>query len=222
MKRVILASVAFVTLSFFSGCAGIFPTVSEPTSSSSSMLAMEVAKKDTTEKSGVRILANAAWAAEVPYVVDARGKVVPFKEVETIVGANTIFYAENLKAGEYKLVGFWHVYIDYGLKKRSGIKSVKYAPYEKLPYTKKQLFKLKTPVVIQLPANKMATLGSYVIDYKYKEGAAGRSDGRWLIRPESFEFVNLNPNDNKVLRIMKPWATPAWKKWNEKNSEQPL
>jgi hypothetical protein len=138
-----------------------------------------------------------------------------------------IYYAENLKAGEYTLIGFYHVYTNYGklseYEKEIGKQFIpSYDPYADNKYHIKQIFSLNEPVKINLVANKVMSLGSYAVKYKWVEGMAGTTDERWKMNESQTAITKSVPFDEYILRYIKAWRTPNWKKWNEKNPATPL
>jgi len=132
-----------------------------------------------------------------------------------------IYYAENLPAGDYKLIGFYHVYSDYSLfdqfQKPVADKIARYAPFENLPYQVKQLIPLKEPVSVALVADKVMTFGSYAVKFKWKGGPGGTTDDRYKVIEEETSITLADSRSNVVLRYIKTWATSAWKLWNAKN-----
>ena len=226
MKRIVLMIAVTLFIGVLSGFAQLFPKVKKPTSPEMSMLAIQFG---TVNNDKYETVINNNFTGWAPVVKDANGKVAEFRNFNAGAGdIASIYYAENLVAGEYTLIGFYHVYTDYGklTAYRDSVKNPNYLPtYE--PYVDKsfhirQFFPLKMPVKITLAPNTIMSLGSFAVKYKWTEGMAGTSDTRWKMDESVTGVVMENPNDDKVIRYMKPWATPAWKKWNVKNPATPL
>jgi hypothetical protein len=201
------------------------PKVDKVKSDDMSMLAVHFGQEDETGK--LVLAQNMNWSGWAPAVVGPDGEEVAFRNFDSGADITNIYYAENLKAGEYTLTGFYHVYTDFSklepYKAQSGEKMARYAPYEKLPYHVRQHFPLSSPVKIDLKANSMAAFGTFMAKYEFKEAFyGGTSDDRSKVVEETFKYVTEKPMDDYILRYMKPWATPAWKKWNAKNPATPL
>ncbi|HPX06315.1 MAG TPA: hypothetical protein PLC17_10300 [Tenuifilaceae bacterium] len=220
-------SLQLLTALLFAGILGanaqLFPKVSKPESNEASMLVLQFGHTNDGKLETVTNLNFSGWA---PAVINANGEIVPFRKYDAGADFTNIYYAENLAAGTYKLVGFYHVYIDYSkldeMRKGNPDKMTKYAPYENLSYHVKQLFPLQDTVTVQLEANKVMTFGTYAVKYAWVGGLAGTTDDRWKANEEKTEVTTSKPDDNTVLRYIKTWATPAWKKWNAKNDVSPL
>lgn len=224
MKRtlVILATVLYFGL--INGNAQLFPSVDKVASPEMSMIALQFAHDNDGKMENVINNNFTGWA---PVVKGPDGNIVPFRNFDAGADMTNIYYAENLKAGEYTLIGFYHVYTDYGkldeYKKEFGEKHMPiYEPYVDKKYHIKQVFELKEPIVLNLEPNKIMSFGSFAVKHKWVGGIAGTTDDRWKMDEQHTAITLEKPFDNYVLRYMKPWATPKWKKWNEKNSASPL
>ena len=216
MKRAMIFS-AFMLASAFS-FAQLFPKVDKPTSEDMSMLVVQFAK-DTDGK--MEIVSNMNFTGWAPVVEGPDGKIVPFRNFDAGADMTNIYYSENLPAGTYTLKGFNHLYTNYTkldeYKAQTGEELARYAPYENLPYHEVQFFPISQPVVVELIPNKMMSLGSLGVQYKWISGAAGTTDDRWKAVEDFSKITMEKPLDDYVLRYMKSWATPKWKKWNAKN-----
>lgn len=223
MKRTITLIMATAILGIYSSHAQLFPKVDKPTSDNASMLAVQFGHENDGKYESVANLNFSGW---VPAVKGPNGEEVAFRNFDSGAKFTNIYYAENLAAGEYTLVGWHHIYTDYSKldahKAATGEKLARWAPFENLPYHVKQLIPLTEPVVVNLEPNKIMSLGSYAVVYKWIGGAAGTTDDRWKVDEEFTKIVKSNPADDTVIRYMKTWATPTWKKWNAKNLATPL
>jgi len=202
----------------------MFPKVSKAKSDDMSMLALQFA---SNENGGLTNVINANWSSWIPAVTDSDGNLVKFRHFGAGADVNNIYYAENLEAGEYTLTGFYHIYTDYGkleeYKKEKGeTYTAEKAPYKNLPYHIKQLIALKEPVKVNLEANKMMSLGTYAVTFKYIGGLNGTTDDRWKAIEEETMITKEEPESDYILRYMKSWATKKWKMWNAKNSAEKL
>jgi hypothetical protein len=196
--------------------ASIFPGVDKPDSPDASLIAL---KLDVDERGELTVFLNANWSVIVPLVKKEDGTFVDFRMV------TGKYYKENLKAGKYTLVGFRHVYTDFGkleeYKKANGIKDddlyfVKKDAFDNMPYHIKQDFLFDEPIEFTLKPNAMMSLGEYVLKYrKGNGGAKGTSDDRYKIT--KYELMMSDPDDDSILHEMKQWSTKKWKMWNEKN-----
>jgi len=225
MKRLTIFFAAFLFLGLLSSQAQLFPRVDRPSSDGMSLIALEFGREDE----GKIIMANnVAWSGWAPAVTGPDGKEIPFRNYDSGADITNIYYAENLTAGEYTLTGFYHVYTDFDKldehRSKTGEEELtRYAPYENLPYHVRQHFPLSSPVTINLDPNTMASFGTFIVKYRHFEAFyGGTSNVRSKVVEEDFEYVSEKPHDNHILRYMKPWRTPAWKKWNDKNQVEPL
>ena len=189
-----------------------------------SMLALQFAHDENGELTNV---INTNWSGWIPAVTATDGSLVNFRHFGAGADVNNIYYAENLKAGEYTILGFYHIYSDYGkldeYKKEKGESYVaEKAPYKNLPYHIKQLIALKEPVKVNLEANKMMSLGNYAVEFKYLGGLNGTTNDRWKTIEEETKLTKEEPNNDYILKYMKSWATKKWKMWNAKNSAEKL
>ncbi|MGE0076332.1 MAG: hypothetical protein AB7S48_00580 [Bacteroidales bacterium] len=218
MKQIIFTLILVLGLGTMSINAQLFPRVTKPSSPEMSMLVIQFAHDDNGKMGNVNNMNFSGWA---PAVMGPDGKVIPFRNFDAGADFTNIYYSENLPVGEYKLIGFYHVYIDYSkldeVRKGAPDKLTKYAPYEDLPYHVKQLVNLSEPVVVTLEPNKVMTFGTYAVKYKWFGGLAGTTDDRWRVVEDETSITVAEPQNNTVLRYIKSWATPAWKKWNAKN-----
>ena len=224
MKKHFIITVSFIFLGMFSGYAQLFPKVSKAKSADMSMLALQFAND---KNGGLTNVINANWSMWIPTVTDSDGNLIEFRHFGAGADVNNIYYAENLEAGEYTLTGFYHIYSDYGkleeYKKEKGESYIaEKAPYKNLPYHLKQHITLKEPVKVNLEANRMMSLGSYAVTFKYVGGVAGTTDDRWKTIEEETMIIMEEPNNDFILTYMKPWATKRWKVWNAKNPAKPL
>lgn len=204
--------------------AQLFPKVKKPSSPEMSMLVLQLSHDNDGQMENVINTNFTGWA---PAVKGPDGNIIPFRKYDAAADITNIYYSENLPAGEYTLIGFYHVYTDYGKLKEYeaeiGHQHIpSYEPYENKPYHVKQLFELAQPVKIQLIPNKVMCLGNYAVKYKWVGGAAGTTDDRWRVVEDETSITVAEPQNNTVLRYIKTWATPAWKKWNAKNDATPL
>jgi hypothetical protein len=217
MKKKLTLTIFALLLFVAQGFAQFFPKVEKPTSPEMSMLALQGSHDEDGKPGKIENMNFTGWA---PAVMNAEGKVVPFRNFDAGADFTNIYYAENLPAGEYKLIGFYHVYTDVDklreYQKKFPNFTPRFTPYEDNPYHVKQLFNVKDPVVVMLEPNKVMTFGSYLIKYAWTEGMGGTTTDRWKAIENKTSVIS-DPQDATVLRYMKTWATPAWKKWNEKN-----
>lgn len=223
MKRTLLSTLVLVLLMSTNGFSQLFPSVNNPKSADMSILAMQFSIDEDGVLGKSTNLNFTGWA---PAVTGPNGEIVPFRVFNTGADINTIFYAENLEAGEYTLTGFYHVYTDYDkldeYTAETGDKSlVSYEPYANRPYHIKQLMALSEPVVVNLQPNSMMAFGNFAAQFQHHEGLAGTSPDRWRAK-DSSKITVEEPHDEYILRYMKSWATPKWKRWNAKNSATPL
>jgi hypothetical protein len=217
MRKLRLFTLSMALVLLLAGCmslASFFPLVTNPLSPQSSMLVVEVGMLQADGSSVSMSNTNATgWA---PWVVDANGNVVPFKNFDAESRLDSFYFAENVPAGEYTLKGFYHVYIDYSKSKDGEVAS--YGPFENYPYHVKQEFALAQPVKLTLNNAEMATFGRYYVQGQWREGAAGTTDDRWAMNEATVKITG-DPSDKKALRVAKNWATPAWSDWNTRNPE---
>ena len=223
MKRSAL-TITVLLFCAFTVYGQLFPTVKKPASETMSLLALQLSHDNNGSMTKIVNTNFSGWA---PAVKGPDGLIVPFRRFDAGADFTNIFYAENLIAGEYTLIGFYHVYTDYGKLKqyeteigRTIITS--YEPYEDRSYQVKQLFPLKNNVIVNLEAGKVKTFGSYAIKFGWVGGAMGTTDDRWKMNEEKTLVTVEDPSNELVLRYMKSWATPAWKKWNELNPASKL
>lgn len=214
-KGLLICSAAVLMLASCSSITAMFPFATAPVSPQSSMLVVEVGTGKPAISENLNNLNYSGWA---PIVLDQTGKEVVFNNFDTESRLDSFFYAQNLAAGEYVLTGFMHVYADYGLYD-SGKVIISYEPYAKKPYHVRQVFPLPTPVKVTLKPASVETFGRYLIEFAFKEGSTGKSNDRWMVKPESFKYNATLPVDRRALRVMKNWATPAWVPWNKLNPE---
>lgn len=204
------------------GFSQFFPKVEKPSTPEMSMLVLQSSRDEDGKL--VRII-NFNFSGWAPAVMNSEGKIVPFRNFDAAADFTNIYYSENLPAGEYKLIGFYHVYTEYSkleeYQKQFPNHIPTFSPYKEMPYHVKQLFSLKEPVVVVLEPNKIMTFGSYMVKFKWVGGASGTTPDRWKAIEER-TLLTTEPQNDTVLRYMKTWATPAWKKWNEKNTATKL
>lgn len=216
MKKLLLGcAIVLIMLASCSSITAMFPFAAEPASPQSSMLVVEAG---TGKPAISENLANLNYSGWAPVVLDQAGKEVVFNNFDSESRLDSFFYAQNLPAGDYVLTGFMHVYADYGLYD-SGKVVVSYEPYAKRPWHVRQVFPLAQPVVIHLKSASVETFGRYLFEFSYKEGGSGKSNDRWMVKPESFKYNATLSTDRRALRVMKNWATPAWVPWNKLNPE---
>lgn len=194
----------------------MFPFAAAPATPQSSMLVVEVGTGKPALSDNLSNLNYSGWA---PLVLDQNGKEIAFNNFDAESRLDSFFYAQNLPAGEYTLTGFMHVYADYGLFD-SGKTVLSYEPYAKRSWHVRQVFPLPQPVTLTLGSASVETFGRYLIEFAYKEGGSGKSNDRWMVKPESFKYNAILSADRKALRVMKNWATPAWVPWNKLNPEK--
>lgn len=218
MKRAMILSALMLASAF--SFAQLFPKVDKPTSDDMSLIAIEFGQ----EEDGKIIMANnVAWSGWAPAVKGPNGEEIPFRNFDSGADITNIYYAENLPAGEYTLTGFYHVYTDFDkldeYRSKTGDDDLtRYAPYENLPYHVRQHFALSSPVTIKLEPNTMASFGTFIVKFRHVEAFyGGTTNERSKVVEEDFKYVSEKPLDDHILRYMKPWATPKWKKWNAKN-----
>ncbi|HDP74415.1 MAG TPA: hypothetical protein ENN49_00800 [Bacteroidales bacterium] len=224
MKQLVITTAALISLFMPTGFAQLFPKVDKPKSDEMSMLVLQFAYDNDGKMENVLNMNFTGWA---PAVKGLDGKIVPFRKYDMGANFTNIYYAENLPAGEYTLIGFYHVYTDYGKLKEFETAQGKqhipsYEPYVDRPYHVKQLIPLKQAVVVKLEPNKVMTMGSYAVKFKWVGGASGTTDDRWKVIEDQTSITLEDPASETVIRYIKTWATPAWKKWNAKNPVEPL
>lgn len=214
-KALLICAVAALMLASCSSMTAMFPFATAPATPQSSMLVVEVGTGKPALSDNLSNLNFSGWA---PLVLDQAGKEIAFNNFDTEARLDSFFYAQNLPAGDYTLMGFMHVYADYGLYD-SGKVVVSYEPYAKRPWHVRQVFPLPRPVKLTLKPASVETFGRYLIEFAYKEGASGKSNDRWMVKPDSFKYNAILSADKKALRVMKNWAAPAWVPWNKLNPE---
>jgi len=224
MERKLLVTTAALFLGIITVFGQLFPKVTKPTSPEMSMLIVQFAHDEGDKISSV---ANTNFSGWAPVVKGPDGSIIPFRNYDAGANITNIFYAENLVAGTYTLVGFYHVYTDYSLldayeKEVEKAIIASYGPFENYPYHVKQIIPLKEPVTISLEPNKIMSLGSYAVKYRWVGGMGGTTDDRWKVVEDETSITQADPKSDTLLRYIKPWATPAWKKWNVKNPATPL
>ncbi|MEI7499607.1 MAG: hypothetical protein WCK84_04075 [Bacteroidota bacterium] len=219
MKRFSITTAALLSFVVLSGYAQLFPKVDKPTSPGMSMLVLQFARDENGKMSRIVNMNFTGWA---PAVKGPDGNIVPFRNLDGAADFTNIYYAENLIAGDYALIGFYHIYTDFSKlnayekeKARPVIPS--FAPYKDMPYHVKQLIPLKEAVNVALVADKVMTFGNYAVKYKWVGGSAGTTDDRWKVIEEETSITLADSKSDTVLRYIKTWATPAWKLWNAKN-----
>jgi hypothetical protein len=198
---------------------GFFPKVDKPNSPDASMIVLQFG---IDNKGELETFSNANWSMIIPVLLKEDSSLVPFRVSTGLVDMTNFYYKENLKAGKYTLTGFMHVYTDYGKlaeyeTQKGSTEIVAKNAYDDKPYRVKQFFPLEKPVVLDLKPNIIASLGMYVMKYKYKEGISGTSDDRWKMQEDYTKIVLADSEDQSLLSYMKPWATKKWKMWNAKN-----
>ncbi len=211
MKKLGALLPLLLVLVLVSSCISLgsfFPNVVSPLESDSSLLVVEAG----IPGEGPLFNSNASgWA---PWVVDANGKMVPFKTFDAESRLDSFFYSENLASGKYTLKGFYHIFVDYS-KLSEGTVAL-YDPFANYSYHVKQEFPLDKPVEIVLGKGEMATFGRYFISYNWVEGIAGSSDQRWRVNPSTIK-ISGDKDDQKALRVAQNWRTPNWTLWNQRN-----
>jgi hypothetical protein len=211
MKKLTLLLSTLFAILLVSSCisfGSLFPNVQSPDSGETSLLILEAG----TFAGGVLFNSNASgWA---PWVVDAKGEIVPFKTFDGESRLDSFFYSENLDSGKYTLKGFLHIYIDYSKLPDNVIAS--YAPFANYSYHIKQEFPLDKPVEIVLGKGEVRTFGRYFISYDWVGGLTGTTDNRWRVDPATVK-ISGDKNDEKALRVAKNWQTPNWTLWNLRN-----
>lgn len=223
MKRLLLSGFAmFYLLSV--ATAQLFPSVDKVKFDDASMLAIHFSEQDEDGRLGA--IANLNFTGWAPAVTGPNGEEIPFRNFDAGADISNIYYSENLTAGEYTLIGFYHVYTDYdkleAYEQSTGDKKmVSYEPYANRPYHVRQLIPLSKPIVVNLEPNKIVSFGSFAVKFKHFGGLAGTTPDRWRARDGAAITIE-EPFSDYVLRYMKPWRTPKWKKWNAKNPAIPL
>lgn len=211
MKKLALLFSSLGVVFLISSCisfGSLFPNVQSPNSSESSLLIVEAGSL------GEGVLFNSNATGWAPWVVDAKGEIVPFKTFDGESRLDSFFYSENLESGKYTLKGFFHVYIDYSKLPDNVYAS--YAPFANYSYHIKQEFPLDNPVEILLGKGEVATFGRYYISSEWEGGVAGTSDHRWRVNPSTLK-ISGDRGDEKALRVAKNWQTPNWTLWNLRN-----
>ena len=226
MKRITLVLAAIIYLGLSAGYAQLFPKVDKPTADDKSLLVLQFGR-EKADGSGYEIVINNNASGWAPVVKGPDGEIIPFRKYDNAADVNNIFYSENLTAGEYTLVGFYHVYVDYGkleeYKKEVNNPNfiMSYEPYADNSYHIKQLFELDEPVKINLEAGVVKSLGNYAVKYEWVAGGFGTTDDRWKAK-EGAKIVLAEPLDEYIARYIKTWRTRAWKAWNAKNPVEAL
>ncbi|MBC7124477.1 MAG: hypothetical protein H5T24_02520 [Bacteroidales bacterium] len=226
MKRLLFVTTAIIWLLGSTGYAQLLPKVDKPTADDKSLLVLQFGC-EKADGSGYEVVINSNASGWAPVVKGPDGQIIPFRKYDIAADVNNIYYSENLTAGEYTLVGFYHVYVDYGkldeykkeVNKPNFIMS--YEPYADNPYHIKQLFELDEPVKINLEAGVVKSLGNYAVKYEWVAGGFGTTDDRWRVK-EGAKIVLAEPLDEYIARYIKTWRTRAWKEWNARNPVEPL
>lgn len=226
MKRITLLAITLLYIGVNFSTAQLFPRVDNPTSDDMSLLVLHLAS-EKADGSGYEIVINNNATGWTPVVESPNGEIIPFRKYDSAADVNSIFYSENLIQGEYTLVGFYHVYVDYGkleeYKKEINNPNfiMSYEPYANKPYHIKQLVKLEEPVKINLEAGTIKSLGNYAVKYEWIAGGFGSTDDRWKAK-DDVKIVLSEPLDDYIARYIKTWRTRSWKLWNARNSYEPL
>ena len=204
----ILLGVAALLL--LSGCMSLFTalTIEEPNDSQSSMIVLESGTDGD-------YLENNNFTGWAPIVKDPSQNIVPFKMVNALADAETLYVAPNVMPGEYTLVGFRHVYTDYSLLNKEDYPI--YEPYVTSSYHVNQEFALAKPVTIVVKEGDLATFGYYDIEFSHDGGAFADTDDRWSVLPSSVTITS-DPTNTNMLRVLKGLNTPSWNMWNVRNS----
>jgi hypothetical protein len=217
IKKGVFYSILILLVFSLTGCfalSGLFPNVEPPARSDTSMLVVEVGQVEAGGESSMIFNSNATgWA---PWVEDSNGNLVKFRNFDAESRLDTLYYASNLIAGEYTLKGFLHVYIDYSRLKDGEI--ALYGPFENYHYHVVQKIPIANEVKLNLQSADIATFGRYYVNYNWVGGLAGTTDDRWKVNLSTVKITG-DFKDKKALRVMKNWATPNWKLWNERNKE---
>ena len=214
-KRMSLMLVLIIIALLLSGCMSLFTalTIEEPLSSDSSMLVVEMGNNDD-------YLVNNNYTGWAPIVKDSSGIIVPFKMINAIVDAKTIYVAPNVAPGVYTMTGVRHVYTDYGILRDDD--SPTYEPYVEKSYHIQQYFPLAKPVKVTVSPKSMVSLGYVDIDFEWNGGGFADKDDRWKAVESTVTLIS-NPQSRDVLRAIKGSLNSAtWKLWNESNPEAPF
>lgn len=226
MKRITLLFAAIVYFGLSVGYSQLFPKVDKPTSDEMSLLVLQFGKQKD-DASGFEIVLNNNATGWAPAVKGPDGEFIPFRKYDAAADVTNIFYSENLKAGEYTLVGFFHVYVDYGkleeYKKEVNNPNfiMSYEPFADNSYHIKQLVELDEPVSINLGAGTVKSLGNYAVKFEWVGGPWGTTDDRWMIK-DNAEIIMAEPLDEYIARYIKTWRTRSWKPWNAINPSEQL
>ncbi len=222
MKRIysiiLVLMMAGVNLTY----AGLWPSVKKPNSPDASLIAVELC---IDVRGNLDAFANANVSTIVPVLKMEDGSFVEFRMFAMGANVGTIYYKENLKPGKYTLIGFEHVYVDWGKLHEYRIANgyddddihiIPKKPYDDKPYRVRQSFDLDEPIEFTLEPNKMMTLGKYVLKYrKANGGLKGSTADRYKITRH--EIMMVDSKDQSLLGYMKPWRSKDWKLWNAKN-----
>ncbi len=219
MKKIIISLSLIFVVGISSTFAGLFPKIDKPNSPEASLIALQFSIDDKGE---LIPFSNTNVSMWTPVVKKEDGTIVEFRVFNGGADMTTIYYKENLTAGKYTLLGFNHVYVDYGklhkYEEELGKPFTLYKePYANKPYHVIQFFPLDKPYEFTLKPNVMMTLGNYVIKYKINGGVAGTTDDRYRVIEDETKIVMADKEDQSLLAYMKPWATKKWKMWNAKN-----
>jgi hypothetical protein len=217
MKKRVILGVGLLVIVLMTGCFSFdlfFPGADPPVDGRVSMLIVEAGKREGGATENLTNWNATGWA---PWVEDERGEIVVFRTFDAESRLDSLYWAENLRAGTYTLKGFFHVYLDYSLLP-AGITTL-YEPFGGKPWHIMQRFALDEPVTILLKEAQMESFGRYFISSAWVEGITGTSDDRWRVNPASVT-IEGDRFDKKALRVMKNWATATWLAWNTRNTEK--
>ncbi len=208
-KTLMILFTLLLVLSTF-GCMTLFQALSvdPPLDQNSSMIALEVAHD------GSYLLNNNAtgWA---PIVTDENGNILPFRMLDALSGAMTLYVIENVTPGTYTFSAMRHVYTDFGLLPDDIIPS--YEPYVSTPYHINQEFPLPKPIVVEVKPGEIATLGYHDLSFQDNGGGFADKDDRYKILPNSFRIVSEPDSLSPLEVIRNSLNSTNWAPWNERN-----
>jgi len=212
-KKLFWLGISLLIVLLLSSCMSLFTalTIEGPEHHDSSMLILE-------SGSNGEYLMNNNYTGWAPLVKGEDGTIIHFKMVNALADAQTMYVAPNVKEGNYTIIGFRHVYTDYGLLQDGD--SPMYEPYVESPYHVNQEFFLEEPITVNLSKREIQSFGYFSIEYEHNGGGFADRDDRWAVIPSSVS-ISSNPSHTNILRVIKGFRTPEWEMWNERNQYEP-
>lgn len=214
MNKKLFLLLVILQLFLLNGCLTLVPANVDPVAEPgvSSLLLVEASLMENYGM-GYRDSSNQnvdeGW---YPLVEGPDGSLVAFKYSNRGSKGGPYYYAENVSAGRYTIIGWRYLWMTQTKFLNTPIKDLKFGGPEPRPFQNVDDRMLDTPYSVDVKAGTIATLGTFSIKYAVVSAKDMNADNKREIF--QFEWTGHDKAGTNIMSDITSWKDDNWPQWN--------